>query len=288
MPLDTSSLRVSSVGREGPEARPSPSRAPPSRASPQRPAQALPRRPAGPGWAQPTEAWHEHPPGAQEPAPASLAHGGHLGHMNGACQRGPSLPGRAGSSMSLPTGVRRGGTGVLTVGSQVDQQQAHILRHLRVVLVQLVRVPDEAEAAALLIGHHHPQRRQLCGARGGRTGSSPAAPLSSGKWGEHKAGLEQWPQPWEGTARLPAARTPRSPFPRCKCKACKRAWLFPSGEGMVLHSAPCEGSACVSSDLGAMYTTPQVLEPRRQPEGPRHFSPDSLWVLPTGFRQPCL
>lgn len=53
--------------------------------------------------------------------------------------------------------------GVLTVGSQVDQQHAHVLHHLWVILVELVGLLDEAEATAALLLHHHLEGRQLWG-----------------------------------------------------------------------------------------------------------------------------
>ena len=58
-------------------------------------------------------------------------------------------------------GVTRAGGGFLTVGGEVGQQHADALHHLRVILVELVRLLDEGEAAAALLGHHHLQGRQL-------------------------------------------------------------------------------------------------------------------------------
>lgn len=120
----------------------------------------------------------------------------------------------------------------------MDQQQAHVLRHLRVVLVQLVYVLDEAEATALLLGHHHPQRRQLWGRGEAGQGSFPAAPVAAGKWGEHGARSE--PSAAGGTAEASCSRGSWVRFPIGGAKLVICAQLFPSGEGMgVLHGTPC-------------------------------------------------
>lgn len=76
--------------------------------------------------------------------------------------------------------------GLLTVGSEVDQQQAQVLDHLRVVLVQLVRVLDEAEAATVL-QHYRPQRRQLW-AEGRQATVSLLRPLGRGDGGTRFSG----------------------------------------------------------------------------------------------------
>lgn len=62
-------------------------------------------------------------------------------------------------------GSPRGWGGGLTVAGQVRQQHAEALHHVGVVPVPLVEVPEQREPAAVVLQHHHPEGRQLCGGR---------------------------------------------------------------------------------------------------------------------------
>lgn len=63
----------------------------------------------------------------------------------------------------------------------MGQQHADVLYHLGVVLVELVHLPEEVEAAAALPWHYHLQGRQLWGWGGAFTPAAvPRCPLASG------------------------------------------------------------------------------------------------------------
>lgn len=50
---------------------------------------------------------------------------------------------------------------VLTVGGQMGQQHAEVLHHLRVILVELVDILDEVEAAAALFQYYYSEGHQF-------------------------------------------------------------------------------------------------------------------------------
>lgn len=64
---------------------------------------------------------------------------------------------------SFPSGQGEDKERVLTVGSQVGQQHAEVLNHLRVILVELVHILEEVKATAALFHYHHLEGHQFWG-----------------------------------------------------------------------------------------------------------------------------
>lgn len=66
----------------------------------------------------------------------------------------------------------------------MGQQHAEILHHLRVVPVELVGLLQQAEAAAALLQHHHPEGRQLWEGMRAFTGGLSWCPSLSREMGQ--------------------------------------------------------------------------------------------------------